>query len=110
MNLKDYMREVRRTRPELNGLSQHRINSIMGVAGEAGELLDLIKKVEFQGHPYDHEKVIEELGDILWYLVYFMDISSVSVDDIINYNVAKLRVRYPQGFSPQDSIKRVDTK
>lgn len=83
----------------------------MGLAGEAGEVCDLLKKVVHHGRPLDdamRAKLIEECGDVLWYLAFAADTLGVSLTDMAEANVAKLARRYPNGFNSADSIARRD--
>ena len=78
----------------------------MGLAGEAGEVCDYLKKVVFQGHQLDPAKVSEELGDVLWYLANVAEAAGLSLGDIAEQNIAKLRKRYPNGFEQIRSQQR----
>jgi NTP pyrophosphatase (non-canonical NTP hydrolase) len=80
----------------------------MGLAGESGELIDLLKKHIFHGHPLDEEKVAKELGDIQWYWANMCTELGFSASAIMEANIEKLRARYPQGFSSADSLARRD--
>jgi NTP pyrophosphatase (non-canonical NTP hydrolase) len=80
----------------------------MGISGESGELTDYLKKVVFHQHQMDREHVREELGDILWYLSNTAKLCGWTLEEVATFNVEKLMKRYPDGFSSQDSIKRVD--
>ena len=93
---------------ESNPQSLRLLNGLMGLNGEAGEAIDIYKKAMFQGHDIDIEEIIEELGDVLWYIALSADAISVSLDEIARLNIAKLRKRYPEGFSTEDSIERRD--
>ena len=83
---------------------------MMGLNGEAGECIDIVKKYFFQGHPLDKEKVIEELGDVLWYCAEIAAGLEMDLSDIANKNVHKLIERFPDGFSKEDSINRKEYK
>lgn len=83
-------------------------NCILGMIGEMGEIVDLYKKVTYQGHPYNKEKVKEELGDVLFYIANYATVNDINLSDCLKSNVDKLRKRFPNGFSEEDSIKRVD--
>lgn len=88
-------------------------NAAAGLTGEAGELQDLVKKVVYHGHPLTPEiraKIAKELGDQLWYIAYMCDALDLDMGEIAQANIFKLMERYPNGFSTEDSIKRVDTK
>jgi NTP pyrophosphatase (non-canonical NTP hydrolase) len=95
-----------------SGLDNHQAltNVCMGIAGEAGEFVDIIKKALFHGHTLDLAKAKNELGDILFYVAWAADALDLNLDDVMEGNVAKLLKRYPNGFNSADSIKRVDVK
>jgi len=82
------------------------INSVMGLCGESGEAIDLVKKHLFQGHALDRAHLAKELGDIAWYLAEAATALDLPLDDILEANIAKLRGRYPAGFSPEKSQER----
>lgn len=106
-----YAYEVVRTAPKLvlpENFGTCLNLAAMGLAGEAGEVVDLIKKHQHHGVALDREKLIREAGDVLWYLQYLCEVLQVSLDDIALQNVYKLRLRYPDGFNTADSISRKD--
>lgn len=78
----------------------------LAIAGEAGELANLTKKVFVHGHPYDPDKVIDELGDILWYIAVYADGIGVPLSEVAERNLAKIARRYPDGFSTDASLNR----
>jgi len=78
----------------------------LGVAGEAGEVADLIKKVIGHGHPLDKEKFAKELGDVLWYVAVLAHRLNYTLEEVAAQNVEKLRKRYPEGFSEERSKNR----
>lgn len=86
--------------------SLHMLNAIMGLAGEAGELLDYFKKVIFQGKPLDHHHLLEELGDNQWYAAKLTRILDTTLEVAQQMNIAKLKDRYPEGFDAERSEKR----
>jgi NTP pyrophosphatase (non-canonical NTP hydrolase) len=153
------------------------INYAMGVAGESGELVDLVKKCIFHGHDIDKAKIKKEAGDVYWYtsqlirlfgfdtegfkydfrdhpkelpslmedslmlsslagdisyevllknmggldlkslistflmvLHHIINFAGITPEEVFEANIEKLKKRYPNGFSTEDSIKRVDTK
>ena len=106
MNANDYQKEALRT---LNpALDKHDvlINGVMGLCGEAGECIDIVKKHLAQGHALDSEKLIKELGDVAWYLAETAYALDVELDTALQGNLDKLRARYPEGFDAQQSINR----
>ena len=82
------------------------LNAVMGLCGEAGEAIDLVKKQRFQGHPLDRDALVRELGDIAWYLAEAAQGLGVPLEDILRRNLDKLHQRYPQGFTPEQSVHR----
>lgn len=77
----------------------------LGLAGEAGEVIDLIKKHLFHGKPLDRDKAIEELGDVLWYVQCVAEALDVGISEIAQKNAEKLRKRYPKGFQHGGGIR-----
>ncbi len=83
-------------------------NMALGLAGEAGETADMLKKHLFHGKPLDTDEVIKELGDVMWYVAGMATAIGASLDEIAQRNVDKLRKRYPDGFSAEASARRAD--
>lgn len=82
------------------------INGVMGLCGESGEAIDIVKKWLAQGHELDKEKLAKELGDIAWYLAETAYALDIPLEDILRGNIEKLAKRYPEGFSAYRSINR----
>ena len=82
------------------------INGVMGLCGESGEAIDIVKKHLAQGHELDRDKLIKELGDIAWYLAETAFALDVPLEEVLQRNINKLRERYPEGFSTEKSIHR----
>ena len=80
----------------------------LGVSGEAGEFTDLVKKHVYHGAHLDRERLIKELGDVLWYLALGADALGATLAEVAQANASKLRKRYPEGFSPKASAERRD--
>ena len=80
--------------------------ALMGLSGEAGEALDIMKKALFQGHELDDAKLLNEAGDILWYLALLATALGVPLSEIAERNIAKLKARYKDGFTSAESIHR----
>jgi NTP pyrophosphatase (non-canonical NTP hydrolase) len=108
MDWEQYRQDVFRTvRPDLD--EQGRLLSgALGLCGEAGEVAEQLKKHFFHGHPLDKARLSSELGDVLWYWVLLCDSLSLSMESVVTGNVEKLRRRYPDGFSTDHSINRVE--
>ena len=82
------------------------INSVMGLCGESGEAIDIVKKHLAQGHELDREHLIDELGDIAWYLAETAQVLGVTLEEVLERNINKLKKRYPEGFETQKSLER----
>jgi NTP pyrophosphatase (non-canonical NTP hydrolase) len=82
------------------------INGVMGLCGESGEAIDIVKKWLAQGHELDKEKLAKELGDIAWYLAESATALDLNLEDVFQANIEKLQKRYPEGFDAQRSIHR----
>lgn len=83
------------------------INSVMGLCGESGEAIDIVKKWLAQGHNLDQERLIKELGDVAWYLAEAATALNVPLEQILQRNIEKLKNRYPQGFEAERSVTRL---
>ena len=83
------------------------INSVMGLCGESGEAIDIVKKWMAQGHELDKEHLVNELGDIAWYLAEAATALEIPLEDILQSNIDKLKKRYPEGFETQKSLIRL---
>lgn len=107
MNVNEYQKEAMTTlNPEFSKRDAL-INSVMGLCGESGEAIDIVKKWMAQGHELDREHLIRELGDIAWYLAEAATALDVSLEDVLQANIDKLKKRYPSGFEVQRSTVRL---
>lgn len=107
----EYQKEALRTESKVNRGNLHHarlLQGLMGLNGEAGECIDILKKHLFQEHYLDKEHMARELGDVAWYLAVSADALGYSLDEIFQMNVEKLRTRYPDGFEADRSIHRED--
>lgn len=103
MNLNDYQLMASRTAAKHDG---ELANYGLGIAGEAGEVADLIKKSVFHGHNIDKAEIKKELGDVLWYVSQLARLAGLSLEEVATANIEKLYKRYPDGFSKEKSINR----
>lgn len=105
MNANEYQELALRTCPQI--ASEDKIlNGAMGLCGESGEVMDLIKKWKFHEHILDKDKVIKELGDVCWYIAILSKGLGVDLSQVLEMNIEKLRKRYPEGFSKEKSLNR----
>ena len=84
------------------------INGVMGLCGESGEAIDIVKKWLAQGHDLDREKLARELGDVAWYLAEAATALDMDLETILQGNLDKLAKRYPEGFQTQRSLNRAE--
>ncbi len=108
MTANEYQRQALRT---LNPALDRRaalINGVMGLCGESGEAIDIVKKHLSQGHDLDREGLIKELGDVAWYLAETAWALDVPLEAVLQHNLDKLRARYPEGFECERSRKRAE--
>ena len=106
MNANEYQKLAMTTLNKQLNKKDVLINAVMGLCGESGEAIDIVKKHLHQGHELDKEKLIKELGDIAWYLAEAAYALDVDLSDVLEGNINKLKKRYPEGFSVNKSINR----
>lgn len=78
----------------------------LGLAGEAGEVLELIKKFLYHGHGLDDAKFTKELGDVQWYIARLAKARDIKLSAVAHANIEKLRARYGEKFSTHASLNR----
>ncbi len=78
----------------------------LGLVGEAGEVAEHIKKAIFHGHQLDQEMLKKEMGDVLWYVAALCTNLDLSMEEVMQANIEKLKMRYPDGFSSAASKSR----
>lgn len=106
MNFKEYQSLAQLTSNTVGSLQKVE-NGILGLNGEAGELIDHLKKAKFQGHSMDYKKLLDELSDVLWYCAELATGLGTDLENVARYNIDKLKRRYPEGkFSVERSVNR----
>lgn len=90
----------------ITGENTRLLEGVMGMAGEAGECVELLKKHLFQGHDLDREHMAKEIGDVAWYVALAADALGFTLDDILQMNIEKISGRYPDGYDDDRSIYR----
>lgn len=104
MNPNDYQETIKYfARQDLSGIDVSRrslmlMNYALGIAGEGGEVADEIKKIIFHDKPVDHQKLINECGDVLWYIARLLTALDCTLEECMVANVNKLSQRYADGF------------
>ena len=108
MTINEYQTLAMKTlNPELNE-KDVLINGVMGLCGESGEAIDIVKKWLAQGHELDRDKLIKEIGDVAWYIAEIAHALGVTLEEVLQKNIDKLKARYPDGFKTSDSLNRSD--
>jgi NTP pyrophosphatase (non-canonical NTP hydrolase) len=109
-SLNDYQSLSARTlidkQPEYSDLELSLIWNALGLAGESGEVVDLIKKQVCHKHGVDRDAIAKELGDVLWYIAAIATKLDLDLSEIADLNIDKLKARYPEGFSFDRSLNR----
>jgi NTP pyrophosphatase (non-canonical NTP hydrolase) len=105
MDFNEYQKLAMRTASD-SSKNELILNGVMGLCGEAGECIELMKKHLVQGHELDKHKLMDEASDCLWYLAAIASGLGIPLSDIAAYNVEKLKKRYPNGFEREKSVHR----
>lgn len=108
VTLDSYQEQALRTANRDGHIYQRFCNWSMGLAGETGELIDLLKKHIFHRHRLDRQAAKKELGDILWYVALLAHELGYTLSDVAETNIQKLTARYGNGFSSEASINRAE--
>ena len=108
MDLNTYQEKAQRTSNPSLSKKDHLLNGLLGLAGETGECCDLVKKNFYQDRREIETHLIEELGDVLWYVAEIASALGCSLNDIAAINIKKLEARYPAGFDPEKSLHRAE--
>lgn len=106
MTINEYQKEALKTEAGMSKEYPRVLNGLMGLNGEAGEAIDILKKHLFQGHELDKTHLAKELGDVAWYLAVSADAIGYDLETIFQLNIDKLRARYPDGFDSEHSTHR----
>jgi NTP pyrophosphatase (non-canonical NTP hydrolase) len=110
MNFDDYQRAAARTMNPALDPERRLMDAAAGLAEEAGEVLGQVRKALYVGHPLDRDLLAKELGDALWCLAAVATSLDLSLDAVAEANLAKLRARFPEGFSAAASLRRADAE
>lgn len=105
MTINEYQKAALRT-ADTSSFSDLLINGTMGLCGEAGECIDIVKKWKFQQHEIDFAHLAKELGDVAWYLAVTAFAIGYNLETVMQMNIDKLLKRYPEGFDADRSQHR----
>ena len=111
MTPNEYQRNAMRTASGISTSCPENLllQGVMGMSGESGEALDIVKKIMFQGHELNEatkEHLIRELGDVLWYVATTAQALDTDLETVMQVNIDKLRARYPMVFDAERSQHR----
>ena len=104
----DYTAFVASRTKELGSPVLNALHAAVGISGEAGELLDAVKKVWIYGKPMDNVNICEELGDLLFYIQMMATLQGTTIERLMQDNCCKLEKRYPAGYSDAAAQARAD--
>lgn len=107
MTLNDYQELAARTINYANSPAEMEMHALHGMCGEIGELHSLYQKM-YQGHQFDKEHAMKELGDLLWFIAEYCTACNFTLEDVAKANIEKLKARYPEGFEADKSLHRKD--
>lgn len=85
--------------------AEREMHALHGLASEMGEIHAHYQKV-FQGHAMDYNEVLDEVGDLMWFIAELCDALGAKMESVASANIEKLKKRYPDGFSERASIYR----
>ncbi len=108
MTVNEYQRKAMTTLNPALSKKDVLINSVMGLCGESGEAIDIVKKWLAQGHELDKVRLAKELGDVAWYLAEAATALDLPLEEIFQGNLDKLKARYPEGFQEERSLARLE--
>ena len=111
MTPNEYQRNAMRTASGISTSCPENLllQGVMGMSGESGEALDIVKKIMFQGHELNEatrKHLIRELGDVLWYVATTAESLGTDLETVMQVNIDKLRARDPMAFDTERSQHR----
>lgn len=98
--------EVTHSQLKLNPQYAHLLHAALGICGEAGEVADQVKKATIYGRELDKVNMVEELGDVLWYLTLMCNLLGVTLSQVMMVNTEKLKKRYPHQWDAEKEQNR----
>lgn len=105
MTFEEYQYEARRTQNKELPLWAMREHALFGLCSEVGEIQGIFQKIH-QGHTMDEAALRLEVGDVLWFVSELCDVHGWNMGEVAKANIEKLRNRYPEKFTPEQSINR----
>lgn len=105
INFNEYQEQARRTQNPNLTMQERTEHALYGLAAEVGEVMSVYQKIH-QGHRFDREALIKELGDCLWFIAELCDVNNVFMAEVAARNIEKLKERYQNGFTVSESVNR----
>lgn len=105
MSGNEYQKLAARTMDKSLTAKETELHALHGMVGEIGELHSIYQKA-YQGHIPDEEHEMKETGDCLWFLAEYCTAKGWNLEDVMQLNIDKLKMRYPEGFDVEHSIHR----
>ena len=112
MKPSEYIKNAKRTEtkkyifPKTGDLTPQIEHAIMGLVTESGELMDIMKRVKIYSAKLDRTHIVEELGDLFWYVAILCDHLNVSFEEVWEKNIKKLKARYPEKYTDENAMNR----
>lgn len=107
ITMNEYQALAARTINHANSPAEMEMHALHGMCGEIGELHSLYQKM-YQGHQFDKEHAMKELGDLLWFIAEYCTACDFTLEEVAKTNIEKLKARYPEGFEADKSLHRKD--
>lgn len=105
MKIEEYVEKAQKT-SNTEDFENKITNAALGMAGEVGEIIDHVKKWKYQGHELNKDEIINEIGDVFWYIAELTTALDTDWEYILDKNIEKLNRRFPNGFDSEKSINR----
>jgi len=106
MEINEYQEKAKRTMKKLGNLQLDLEHMFYGQISEVGEAVSMLKSHYIYDKPFDTTKLIEELGDIAWFWAGTCPILGIKASDVLETNIKKLEIRYPEKFTEEKAINR----
>jgi NTP pyrophosphatase (non-canonical NTP hydrolase) len=107
-NITDFHEHVRRLFIKPDDATGRSLHAAVGISGEAGELLGMVKANWIYGREFDHDNMLEECGDLLFYIAAMLDTNGLTLHHAMQNNYDKLKKRYPDGYTDKAANERAD--
>lgn len=108
MHANTYQTLAMRTAKDMGGLKMDLIHASLGISGEAGEFADAVKRHAVYGKELDRVNGLEELGDLLWYVALGCEKLGSTMAEVMQANIDKLALRYPEKYTDAAALARAD--